>query len=59
MGESAGIQVLGPVDSLDFCGFGLWLSRGVANNGGLGAHRSVAVYLASSPFLPRLGHFAQ
>jgi hypothetical protein len=31
----------------------------VANNGGFGAHRSVAVYLASSPFLPRLGHFAQ
>lgn len=59
MGESAGIQVLGPLHSLDFCGCGLWLSGGVANNGRLGTHGSVAAYLASSPFLPRLGHFAQ
>ena len=37
----------------------VWLSGGLAGGGDPGADRSVAAYLASSPFLPRLGRFAQ
>jgi multidrug resistance efflux pump len=43
---------------MDICDFGLRLSGGLAGGGHLGAHRSLAAYLASSPFLPRLGDFA-
>ena len=58
-GEPAGIQVPGSVDSLDFCRFSDGLSRGLGGRRDFGTNRPVTAYLASSPFLPSLSHFAQ